>query len=215
MKGSRNGPFPSSLGLCFKTRVSAQPLHLYRTGINFAAKDAGLFKMAEKVELGSCNFLRSNANYLHQSLQIYGKKGSNVQQYRLVWTDGQNVWILPVNFQSNGKETSCTTTSAQEPFLVGEFHGFVFGVSCSAFTWGSNGCFIAVILKGKVVVLFMQPEKTVVEVVKEYSTVSAPQCCEWHPYHPILAVLCKTSAMLLSFSEELECIVAPVQTSDR
>ena len=171
--------------------------------------------MAAKVELGSCNFLRSNVNYLHQSLQIYGQKDPNVQQYRLVWTDGQSVWILPVNFQSNGKETSCTTTSAQEPSSVGEFDGFVFGVSCSAFTWGSNGYFISVILKEKVVVLFRQPGKTVVKVVKEYPTVFVPQCCEWHPYHPILAVLCKTSAMLLCFSEELDCIVVPVQTSDR
>ena len=191
--------------------------HCLGPGINFAAKDAGFFKMAAKVELGSCNFLRSNVNYLHQSLQIYGQKDPNVQQYRLVLTDGQSVWILPVNFQSNGKETSCTTTSAQErePSLVGEFDGFVFGVSCSAFTWGSNGYFISVILKEKVVVLFRQPGKTVVKVVKEYPTVFVPQCCEWHPYHPILAVLCKTSAMLLCFSEELDCIVVPVQTSDR
>ena len=191
--------------------------HCLEPGINFAAKDAGFFKMAAKVELGSCKFLRSNVNYLHQSLQIYGQKDPNVQQYRLVLTDGQSVWILPVNFQSNGKETSCTTTSAQErePSLVGEFDGFVFGVSCSAFTWGSNGCFISVILKENVVVLFRQPGKTVVKVVKEYPTVFVPQCCEWHPYHPILAVLCKTSAMLLCFSEELDCIVVPVQTSDR
>ena len=42
--------------------------HSFGPGINFAAKDAGFFKMAAKVELGSCNFLRSNVNYLHQSL---------------------------------------------------------------------------------------------------------------------------------------------------
>ena len=172
-------------------------------------------KVSATVELGICKFLRSNTNYLHQNLRMYGEKVANVPSYELAWTDGERVWLSPVDFNSNCREASCIT--AKEPCLVGEFGGLVFGVSCSAVTKETNGYYIAVILKEKVVVLFRKIGGALVKVVKEYFTECVPQGCEWHPCLPILAVLSKTSAVLLCFSdqEEFECASIPIQTSYR
>ena len=171
---------------------------------------AGVFNMAAKIELGSCKLLRSNTNYLYQSLEIYGEKDTN----ELAWTDGERLWLLPVDFHSScNLETTCI--NAKEPCLAGEFGGFVFGVSCSAVTNDSCGYYIAVALKEKVVFLFRKLGEAVVKIVKEYLIECVPQGCEWHPRLPLLAVLSKTSAVLLCFSDELECTVIPIQTSNR
>ena len=72
------------------------------------ARHAGNFNMAadfEHFELGSCNLLRSNINYLHQSFQILGKNVQNVEPGELVWTDGENVWLSPVIFKCNDSKT--------------------------------------------------------------------------------------------------------------
>ncbi|KAL9968729.1 hypothetical protein ACROYT_G020848 [Oculina patagonica] len=168
--------------------------------------------MAANFELGSCKLLRSNINYLHQSLQIFGKNVENVQSGELVWTDGESVWLSSVNFRSNYRETTCI---GKERCLVGEFGSFVLGVSCSELTKGSSGYYIAVVLKEKVVVLWRKIGEAVVKLVKEYFTDCLPQGCVWHPAVPLLAVLSKTSAVLLRFSEEFECDVISIQTSYR
>ena len=169
--------------------------------------------MAADFELGNCKLLWSNINYLHQSLQILGENVENVQLGELVWTDGENVWLSPVNFLSNDGKTICTSKGRR--CLVGKFESFVFGISSSVLTKGSSGYFIAVALKEKVVVLWRTIGETVVKLVKEYSTACLPQGCVWHPTVPLLAVLSKTSAVLLCFSEEFECHVVSIQTSHR
>ena len=169
--------------------------------------------MVADFELGICNLLRSNINYLHQSFQILRKNVQNVESGEFVWTDGESVWLLPVNFKGNDGETIFTSKS--ERFLVGKFENFVFGISCSVLTKGSSGYFIAIVLKEKVVVLWRTIGETVVKVAKEYSNACLLQGCVWHPTLPLLAVLSKTSAVLLGFSEEFECNVISIQTSHR
>ena len=89
--------------------------------------------------------LRSNANYLHQSLRTHTKNGADVQSYELAWTDGENVWLSPgIDFNSSPREASCFT--AKEASLVGEFGGFVCGVLRSAVNKGSSGYYIAYLL---------------------------------------------------------------------
>ena len=173
---------------------------------------AGVFNMAAKVELGRCKLLRSNTNYLHQSFQICGKIVENVQPCELAWTDGERVWLSPIDFDSNCRE-DCF--NAREPSLVGEFGSFILGVSCSAVAEESSGFYIAVILKEKIVVLFRKIGEAVVKFVKECFVECVPRGCEWHPSLPLLSVLSKTSAVLLRFSEELECTLTPIQTSYR
>lgn len=168
--------------------------------------------MAADLELGICKLLRSNINYLHQSLQIFSKNVENVRSGELVWTDGESVWLSPVNFKSNDGETICTS---KERCLVGEFENFVFGISSSVLTKGSTGYYIAVVLKETVVVLWRKIGETVVKLVKEYPAVCLPQGCVWHPTVPLLAILSKTSCVLLCFSEEFECNVISIQTSHR
>ena len=168
--------------------------------------------MAADSELGICKLLWSNINYLHQSLQILGKTVENVQSGEFVWTDGENVWLSPVNFKSNDGKTIC---NSEERSLVGKFENFVFGISSSVLWKGSSGYFIAVVLKEKIVVLWRTIGETAVKRVKEYSAVCLPQGCVWHPTFPLLAVLSKMSAVLLCFSEEFECNVISIQTSHR
>jgi len=132
--------------------------------------------MAAKVKLGRCQLLRSNTNYLHQSFQICGKIVENVQPCELAWTDGERVWLSPLDFNSNCRE-DCF--SAREPSLFGEFGSFVLGVSCSAVTEESSGFYIAVILKEKIVVLFRKIGEPVVKLVKEYFDAECvPRGCE-------------------------------------
>lgn len=171
------------------------------------------FKMAAKVELGTCKLLRSNANYLHQSLFIQPRNVTNIQPCELAWSDGERVWLSPVDFECSRREVTCIT--ANEACLVGEFGGFVCGVSCSEVIKGSIGYYIAVILKEKVVVLFRKIGEAVVRLVKEHFVECIPQGCEWHPSLPLLALLSKSAAMILHFSEEFECTVIPIQTSHR
>lgn len=176
----------------------------------------GIFNMVADFALGICNLLWSNINYLHQSLQILGKNVQNVDSGEFLWTDGENVWLSPVNFKDNDGETIFTSKS--ERFLVGKFENFVFGISSSVLAKGSSGYFISIVLKEKVVVLWRTIGETVVKLVKEYSTDSTaclPQGCMWHPTVPLLAVLSKTSAVLLCFSENFECNVISIQTSHR
>ena len=179
---------------------------------SFFARHAGNFNMAVEFELGTCKLLRSNINYLHQSLQILNKNVENVESGEFVWTDGENVWLSPVNFKSNDGKTILTS---KERFLVGKFASCVFGISSSVLTKGSSGYFIAIVLKEKVVVLWRAIGETVVKLVKEHSAACLPQGCVWHPTVPWLAVLSKTSAVLLCFSEEFECNVISIQTSHR
>lgn len=176
------------------------------------ARHVGNFNMAADFELGICKLLWSNINYLHQSLQILGKNVENVESGEFVWTDGENVWLSPVNFKSNDGKTIFTS---KERFLVGKFENFVFGISSSVLTKGSSGYFIAIVLKEKVVVLWRTIGETVVKLVKEYSTACLPQGCVWHPTVPLLTVMSKTSAALLCFTEEFECNVISIQTSHR
>ena len=168
--------------------------------------------MAANLELGSCKLLRSNINSLHQSLQIFDKNVENVRSGELVWTDGESVWLSPVYFRSKYRETTCI---AKERCLVGEFGSFVLGIACSALTRGSNGYYITVVLKEKVVVLWRKIGEAVVKLVKEYFTECLPEGCAWNPAVPLLAVLSKTSAVLLRFSEEFECDTISIQTSHR
>lgn len=168
--------------------------------------------MAADFELGSCKLLRSNINYLHQSLKIFGENVENVQSGELVWTDGESVWLSSVNFRSNYRETTCI---AKERCSVGEFGTFVLGIACSELTKGSSGYYIAVVLKEKVVILWRRIGEAVVKLVKEYFTDCLPQGCVWHPAVPLLPVLSKTSAVLLRFSEEFECDAISIQTSYR
>ena len=168
----------------------------------------GNSNMAANLELGSCKLLRSNVNYLHQNLHIFGKNVENVHSGELVWTDGESVWLSSVNFAD-------TTCALQECCLVGEFGSFVLGTACSGLIKGSTGYYITVILKEKVVVLWRRIGEAVVKLVKEYFTECLPEGCVWHPTLPLLAVLSKTSAVLLRFSEELECDVISIQTSYR
>lgn len=169
--------------------------------------------MAAKVELGSCKLLRSNANYLHQSLRTHARNVAGVQSCELAWTDGERVWLSPIDFNSNQREATCIT--AKEACLVGEFGDLVVGVSCNVVNKGSSGYYIAVILKEKIVILFREIGEAVVKLVKEYFTECIPQGCEWHSSLPLLAVLSKSSAALLCFSEEFECTVILIQTSQR
>ena len=173
------------------------------------------FNMAAKVELGSCKLLRSNANYLHQNLRAHFKNVAGVQSCELAWTDGERVWLSPMDFNSNQREATFLTAKEVEACLVAEFGGFVFGVSCNAVNKGPSGYYIAVILKEKIVIFFREIGEAVVKLVKEYFTECIPQGCEWHPTFRLLAVLSKSSAMLLCFSEEFECTVIPIQTSQR
>ena len=179
------------------------------------ARHAGNFNMAVEFELGICKLLWSNINYLHQSLKILGKNVQNVESGELVWTDGGNVWLSPVNFKSNDGNSLNTIFTSKERFLVGKFENFVFGISSSVLTKGSRGYFIAVVLKEKVVVLWRAIGETALKLVKEYSAACLPQGCKWHPTVPWLAVLSKTSAVLLCFSKEFECNVISIQTSHR
>ena len=171
--------------------------------------------MAAKVELGTCKLLRSNANYLHQSLFIHTRNVKNIQFCELAWSDGERVWLSPVDFECSRKEV--TGVSANEACLVGEFGGFVCGVSCSEVTKRSIGYYIAVILKDKVVVLFRKIGEAVAtcRLVKEHFMECIPQGYEWHPSLPLLALLSKSAAVILHLSEEFEGTVIPVQTSHR
>ena len=168
--------------------------------------------MAAEFELGKCKLLRSSANYLHQSLQINDKSIENEQSGELVWTDGESLWLSPVKFRGNCEDSSFFS---KERCLVGEFESLVIRTSCSAFTKGSSGYYIAVVLKEKVVVLWKKIGEAVATLVKEYYTEYLPQGCEWHPSVSLLAVLSKTTAVLLFFSEECECDVISIQTSHR
>ena len=176
------------------------------------ARHAGNFNMAADFELGNCNLLRSNINYLHQSFQVLGKNVQNVESGELVWTDGEKVWLSPVTFQCNDSKTIFTS---KERSLVGKFENLVFGLSVSVLTKGSSGYYIAIVLREKIVVLWRTIGETVVKLVKEYSTACLLQSCVWHPTVPLLAVLSKTSTVLLCFSEEFECNVISIQTSHR
>ena len=179
---------------------------------SITARHAGNFNMVADFALGNCSLLSSNVNYLHQSLQILGNNFRNVESGEFIWTDGENVWLSLLNFKCNDGETIFTS---KERLLVGKFENFVFGISSSVLTKGSSGYFVAIVLKEKIVVLWRTIGETVVKLVKEYSTACLPQGCVWHPTVPLLAVLSKTSAVLLCFSEEFECNVISIQTSHR
>lgn len=166
--------------------------------------------MAAEFKLGRCKLLRSNADYLHQVIQIYDENSENEQSGELLWTDGEKLWLSTVKFTRNSEEFS-----AKERFLVGEFESLVIGISCSALIKHSTGYFIAVVLKEKVVVLWRKIGEVNVTVVKDYFVNCLPRGCEWHPHAPMLSVLSKTSAVLLCFSEEHDCNIISIKTSHR
>ena len=156
--------------------------------------------------------LRSNANYLHQSVRKYTENVRNAPILELAWTDGERVWSSLMHLSSDCGNVS-SFTSAKKTFLIGEFEGFAYGVFCSSFTNGNDEYYIAVVLKEKVVILSRKIGDDVVKLVKEYSTECIAQGCSWHPSLPMLAVLSKSAAVLLSFSED--CIVLPIKTFKR
>ncbi|XP_074626183.1 WD repeat and coiled-coil-containing protein-like isoform X2 [Acropora palmata] len=166
--------------------------------------------MAATVEFEDCKLLRSTANYLHQSLRNDNETSTDFPSWELAWTDGERVWLSPLQLNSHGRDISIIT--AQDANLIGEFEGFVYGVLCSSFSRGADGYFIAVILKEKVVVLFRKIGDGFVKLVKEYSTECIPQGYAWHPSRSQVAILSKSSAVLLSISEELSCTVIPIKT---
>lgn len=168
--------------------------------------------MAAEFELGKCKLLRSNADYLHQVIQIYYKNSGNEQSGELVWTDGERVWLSLMKFTRKWEREDFL---AQERCLVGEFESLVIGISCNALIRDSTGYYIAVVLKKKIVVLWRKIGEAFVTLVKDYFVECLPRGSEWHPDIPMLSVLSKTSAVLLCFSEEHDCNVISIQTSDR
>lgn len=166
--------------------------------------------MAAKLEFEDCKLLRSNANYLHQSLRNHTETSTNFPSWELAWTDGERVWLSLVQLNSQGRDIS--SIAAKDANLIGEFEGFVYGVLCSSFAKGADGYYIAVVLKEKVVVLFRKIDDGFVKLVKEYSIECIPQGYSWHPSRLQVAILSKSSAVLLSFSEDLSCTVIPIKT---
>ncbi|XP_068696109.1 WD repeat and coiled-coil-containing protein-like isoform X2 [Montipora foliosa] len=169
--------------------------------------------MAAKIDLGDCKLLRSNANYLHQNLQRRAENVGNVPYCELAWTDGERVWLSPVRFNRNRGDGFSIT--AREACLIGEFDSFVMGLSCSTFANGSNAYYICVVMKEKVVVLLRKIDDDIFSLLKEYSAECISQGCVWHPSLPQVAVLSKSSAVLLCFTEEFSCIVIPIKTFHR
>ena len=172
--------------------------------------------MAAKIDInfGDCKLLRSNANYLHQNLQRRAENVGNVPYWELAWTDGEKVWLSPVRFYNLNRGDSFSIT-AKEACLIGEFDSFVMGLSCSTFAKGSNGYYICVVMKEKVVVLLRKIDDDIFSLVKEHSAECISQGCIWHPSLPQVAVLSKSSAVLLCFTEEFSCTVIPIKTFHR
>jgi len=68
------------------------------------------FNMAADSELGNCKLLRSNINYLHQSLQILGKNVENVQS-------GESRGFVEDNWRKRGETCEGVLCSVLAPWL--------------------------------------------------------------------------------------------------
>ena len=172
--------------------------------------------MATVADLGQCTLLRSNSNYLRQCVLKTGQDTKIPGKRELLWTDGDAVWLLPTFFGSHLEES---TYSRGDSLLMGQFGNTVIGTACSSFTVikqgnkkKSEGNFMAVVLRDKVLVLFREVGESAVRLVKQYFWECSPQGYEWHPTRPLLFLLSRKSAVLLRFSAGFVCEEIPVQT---